>query len=135
MRRMSIIGIAASLLTLLCMVSAQAADHTASLPETHLPLLREYCFDCHDADTQKGKIDLESQPLKITTLKEAELWQKVLNVLNAGEMPPEDSKQPDDEKKADFLDDLARTMEPLSGSGSGSGLGSGSGVLELECWL
>ncbi len=121
MRRMSIIGIAASLLTLLCMVSAQAADHTASLPETHLPLLREYCFDCHDADTQKGKIDLESQPLKITTLQEAELWQKVLNAMNAGEMPPEKKRQPDNNAKADFLDALAQTMVAARQSLSDSG--------------
>ena len=36
-----------------------------------------------------------------------ELWQKVLNALNAGEMPPEDSEQPGNTEKADFLDDLA----------------------------
>ena len=34
----------------------------------------------------------------------------MLNALNAGEMPPEDSKQPGNTEKADFLDDLARTM-------------------------
>ena len=43
-------------------------------------------------------------------LEQAELWQKVLNALNSGEMPPEDSEQPGNTEKADFLDDLARTM-------------------------
>ncbi len=46
----------------------------------------------------------------LPTIEEAERWQKVLNVLNSGEMPPEDSGQPDNTEKADFLDDLAKTM-------------------------
>ena len=66
-------------------------------------------------------MDLEVLPLSITTLEQAELWQKVLNALNSGEMPPEDSEQPGNDEKADFLDDLARTMvtarQALSDSG------------------
>ena len=39
-------------------------------------------------------MDLETLSLSITTIEQAEIWQKVLNSLNAGEMPPEDSEQP-----------------------------------------
>ena len=46
----------------------------------------------------------------IATIEQAERWQKVLNVLNSGEMPPEDSGQPSGIEKADFLDELAQTM-------------------------
>ena len=38
------------------------------------------------------------------------MWQKVLGALNSGEMPPEDSQQPGNKEKANFLDDLSRTM-------------------------
>ena len=52
---------------------------------------------------------------------QAELWQKVLNAMNSGEMPPENKRQPKNEEKADFLDDLAQTMvlarKKLSDSG------------------
>ena len=69
----------------------------------------------------KGKVDLETLSFRITTVEQAELWQKVLNAFNAGEMPPEDSEQPGNTEKADFLDDLARTMvtarQALSDSG------------------
>ena len=90
--------------------SARAAEPSPQLPEKHVILLRDYCFDCHDADTQKGKVDLEALPLQITTIAQAELWQKVLNAMNAGEMPPENKRQPDNTAKADFLDALAQTM-------------------------
>ncbi|MEE2641354.1 MAG: DUF1592 domain-containing protein [Planctomycetota bacterium] len=91
------------------------------LAEKHQAFFRSYCLDCHDSDTREGKVDLESLPFRITTIEQAELWQKVLNTLNAGEMPPEDSDQPGNTEKADFLDDLAQTMvaarKALSDSG------------------
>ena len=66
-------------------------------------------------------MDLETLSFRITTNEQAELWQKVLNALNSGEMPPANSKQPGNAEKADFLDDLARTMvaarKALSDSG------------------
>ncbi len=66
-------------------------------------------------------MNLEELPFQITTLEQAELWQKVLNALNSGEMPPEESEQPGNTEKADFLEELAQTMvaarKALSDSG------------------
>ena len=100
---------------------AQAAQSEASLPEKHRAFFKAHCLDCHDSATREGKVDLETLSFRITTLEQAELWQKVLNALNTGEMPPEDSEQPGNTEKADFLDDLAQTMvtarQALSDSG------------------
>lgn len=97
------------------------AEPRAIMPEKHLDLFDAYCMDCHDADTQKGKVNLEDLPLEVNTLQHAELWQKVLNVMNSGEMPPENKRQPEKVEKADFLEDLAKTMvlarKKLSDSG------------------
>ncbi|MEJ6523947.1 MAG: DUF1592 domain-containing protein [Opitutales bacterium] len=97
------------------------AEPRAIMPEKHLDLFDAYCMDCHDADTQKGKVNLEDLPLEVNTLPHAELWQKVLNVMNSGEMPPENKRQPEKVEKADFLEDLAKTMvlarKKLSDSG------------------
>ena len=60
-------------------------------------------MDCHDADTEKGNVNLEDLPFKIETIEHAERWQHVLASLNAGEMPPEKEKQPTNQEKADFL--------------------------------
>ena len=100
---------------------SEAADLVVELPAKHFALIDSYCLDCHDAETQKGKVNLEALPFKVTTVEQAELWQKVLNAMNAGEMPPENKRQPKNAEKADFLDDLARTMvlarKKLSDSG------------------
>ena len=52
----------------------------AIVPEKHLDLLFNHCMDCHNADTQKGKVNLEDLPPEVDTLQHAELWQKVLNL-------------------------------------------------------
>ncbi|MFT5467776.1 MAG: hypothetical protein ACI8UO_002883 [Verrucomicrobiales bacterium] len=97
-------------LTGLLPVFASANDTTPELPEKHFAFLEKYCFECHDALTEKAKVNLEDIAFQVTTIAEAELWQKVLNSMNSGEMPPEDEPQPENTEKADFLDALAQTM-------------------------
>ena len=97
------------------------APPEARFPEKHRTFFKTHCLACHDSETKEGKVDLENLSFRITSIEQAELWQKVLNALNSGEMPPEDSEQPDNTEKADFLDDLAQTMvtarQTLSDSG------------------
>jgi hypothetical protein len=87
-----------------------AQEPAAVLPERHQALLKEHCLSCHDAEKQKGKFRVDELSLSITDNVGAERWQKVLNALNSGEMPPEDQKQPPAAAKADFLEDLAKVM-------------------------
>uniref|UniRef100_UPI0037C69B7C DUF1587 domain-containing protein n=1 Tax=Prosthecobacter sp. TaxID=1965333 RepID=UPI0037C69B7C len=82
----------------------------AVMPEKHRPLFKEHCVSCHGAEKQKGKFRVDELPFAITTIEVAEKWQKVLNAINAGEMPPEDEKQPAKDAKADLLEDLSQVM-------------------------
>ena len=88
---------------------AGAVDH-AVMPERHRALFKEHCVSCHGAEKQKGKFRVDDVPFTITTIEAAEKWQKVLNAINAGEMPPEDEKQPTKDAKADLLEDLSQVM-------------------------
>lgn len=80
------------------------------MPEKHRALFKEHCVSCHGPEKQKGKFRVDDLPLAITNVEIAEKWQKVLNAMNSGDMPPEDEKQPPSAAKADFLDDLANVM-------------------------
>ncbi|MGC6456819.1 MAG: DUF1592 domain-containing protein [Akkermansiaceae bacterium] len=91
-------------------VSLQAEEREVRFAEKHYGFIETYCLDCHDSASEKGKVNLEEISFKITNIQEAELWQKVLNTMNSGEMPPEKKKQPEPKEKADFLDALAKTM-------------------------
>ncbi len=80
------------------------------MPEKHRALFKEHCVSCHGPEKQKGKFRVDDLPFTITNVETAEKWQKVLNAMNSGDMPPEDEKQPPNEAKADFLDDLSNVM-------------------------
>jgi hypothetical protein len=99
----------------------RAEKREVRFAEEHFDFIENYCLDCHDSASEKGKVNLEEIPFKITNIQEAELWQKVLNTLNSGEMPPEKKKQPEQREKADFLDALAKTMVEARRSLSDSG--------------
>lgn len=83
---------------------------TAKLEPRHRELLERSCFACHGCDRQEAGVRLDDLPLEIETVAAAERWQKVLNVINAGEMPPPDEPQPDRQAKLEFLADLSHQM-------------------------
>jgi hypothetical protein len=89
---------------------ASAAPPTAQIDEQHRAFLRNYCVACHRAEKTEGKLRLDDIPFVIDSVELADRWQKILNQLNSGEMPPEGEKQPDKTEKTEFLDTLARTL-------------------------
>ena len=100
-------------LTLLlpCHLACSAeTDAPVTLNERHKSLLQEYCLKCHNAEKPEGKFRVDTLPLEFTDNESAERWQKVLNALNSGSMPPADETQPANEAKTDFLDDLTNVM-------------------------
>ena len=99
-------------LTLLPFLTALVfgAAPEARIDEKHRAFLKEYCVECHNADKQKGKLRLDDIALKLDTVQLADRWQKILNQVNSGEMPPDDSKQPAPAAKADFLEMLSGTL-------------------------
>ena len=97
-------------LLLLLPTVTQAAPPQAALDESHRTFLREHCTACHNAEKQKGKVRLDDIPFVLDDIPTADLWQKVLNTVNSGEMPPEEEPQPTDEAKTAFLDALSGTL-------------------------
>ena len=63
----------------------------ADFREDVLPILQRRCIACHGPDDVNGNVRLDT--LSTNLVKDsvaAETWHDVLNVLNLGEMPPED---------------------------------------------
>ncbi len=91
-------------------VDASGIKTGTVMHERHRALLHENCESCHGAEKQKGKFRVDDLSLAVTDVQTAERWQKILDALNSGEMPPEKEKQPGKREKADFLDDLSQVM-------------------------
>ena len=58
------------------------------------PLLEDHCLKCHGPERKKGGITLHDLPVEPATAEQVELWEKVLEALESGDMPPDDQKQP-----------------------------------------
>ncbi len=99
-----------SIVGLILSAAVPAVAQVPQMGEKHRAVFKEHCVACHGSEKQNGKFRVDDLPFAISTIETAERWQKVLNVMNAGEMPPEDARQPSNEAKADFLDDLSNAM-------------------------
>lgn len=80
------------------------------MDEAQRTFFKSYCLDCHGAEKPKADVRLDDLSFTISDIPTAERWQKVLNALNAGDMPPEDKKQPQAAEKSKFLQHLSSTM-------------------------
>jgi hypothetical protein len=74
------------------------------------PLLATHCLECHGPDDAQASFRVDMLTRAIDTVEMAERWQKVLNALNSGEMPPADAKPIDPTRKIELLDDLSHAM-------------------------
>ena len=59
------------------------------------PFLQKNCVRCHGADTQEGNFRVDDElPNDFIAKVNVDRWSEVLNMLNAGEMPPEGEPRP-----------------------------------------
>ncbi|WP_196782383.1 DUF1592 domain-containing protein [Bremerella volcania] len=81
-------------------VDVLAAQSTpSSAPNQHFlqkirPFLKAYCYDCHGAETQEADLRLDTLEEDFTQSSSASTWIEVMDKMNLGEMPPEDSPSP-----------------------------------------
>jgi hypothetical protein len=58
------------------------------VPRETLALVEQHCLDCHDEDVRKGDLDLSLPDSKLADGKARDLWAKVFDRVDKGEMPP-----------------------------------------------
>lgn len=68
--------------------------------EQILPLLASHCLECHDSSTREAELDLSIFESLSDVTEHHQVWEIVLQRVEAGEMPPEDaSPQLDDARR------------------------------------
>ncbi len=80
------------------------------LPAPTKAFLQKHCFECHDADTQKGKLRLDTLPADFSSPAIGETWGKVFAQLERREMPPKKKAQPSDADRQAVLNWLGREL-------------------------
>jgi hypothetical protein len=95
-------------------VCAQSVDwkaDTDGFAKHALPLLTNFCIECHGNGSAEGEFDVQVQlSPDMSSAAIAAKWAEVVNVLNSHEMPPEDSKQPNAAAVAELVDWVTAQM-------------------------
>src|SRR5687768_18550105 len=84
---------------------------SASAAERHgiFSVAKQYCFDCHDSDMQKGQLDLEQFTSKDIAANSA-VWEKVVRKMNSRQMPPIGKPRPDEKTYEKTVAELSATL-------------------------
>ncbi len=69
--------------------------------------LEQHCYECHDADTKKGDLDLTVLKMDAQHL---DLLIKVHDAVERGDMPPRKKKQPTEAEKATFVKEVGANL-------------------------
>ena len=74
------------------------------------PLIAKYCYDCHSEDDPSGDVQLDQLSDKLPQGEDAEAWHAALDVLNAGDMPPEDADQPSPQEREQIVNWITNSL-------------------------
>ena len=76
--------------TIVCVFcgSLNAADKTLSFAKDVAPVLKTFCYDCHNKDVQEANTRIDNLNPNMINGPDAERWHHVLNMINLGKMPP-----------------------------------------------
>lgn len=105
MKRLSLSGLIGIGLTAGGLASASERNTNESLYEdTVQPFLDTYCIGCHGPDKQKGDRRYDTLANDFSESDSITLWQDVADLLNLGDMPPEDEEQPSSGQRQQIVD-------------------------------
>lgn len=79
--------------------SAEVVGAEVTLDAQIKPLLKEFCYGCHNAKDQKGDLDLELVANDARFAVHRDAWEKSIELLESREMPPEKKPQPTEEQR------------------------------------
>lgn len=83
----------------------------ASKQEDLKKLIGKYCTDCHDEDVQKGELDLTKLNFNFEDKKQYKTWVRVLERIEAGEMPPKKKKPLTEDTKLQFAELIGEPLD------------------------
>lgn len=93
-----------------CLTNLLALALVVAARSETAPTVRRYCLSCHDAETQKGKIDLESI-LADDPAVHSDIWERATRQMRAHLMPPAGKKQPDEQERQSVITSLESRLD------------------------
>lgn len=101
---------------ILCAVLRASAEPVLGEPQAFLDT---YCLDCHDEEMRKGEVVLDIEGFKQGDPSTQALWERAMNAVTSGQMPPEKKTQPSREERngmAGWIDQTLTKNSPIGGT-------------------
>jgi Protein of unknown function (DUF1592)/Protein of unknown function (DUF1588)/Protein of unknown function (DUF1585)/Protein of unknown function (DUF1587)/Protein of unknown function (DUF1595)/Planctomycete cytochrome C len=78
------------------------------------PILQTHCIRCHGPEVQESNVRLDNLSVNLSEDRAAtETWNEVLNVLQAGEMPPKDELPLSDQQRSTVTDWVSKSIKAV----------------------
>lgn len=87
---------------------------TYSFEEQGVTFLEQYCFSCHGGDQPEVGLALDSYQDKLSLVKDYDAWERVLDMLETNQMPPDGNDQPTIEESDAFVQHVQAIFEEAS---------------------
>lgn len=94
-------------------LSARLAAANVKFHSEVRPLLQEYCWDCHGDGADKGGVTLDAFTNATQVFQQRALWERVLDNVRTGAMPPAKKKQPEEAKRQQLMAWLDHVLYPI----------------------
>ncbi len=107
-------GIFRSAAILLLAVSTGRSDEAAA-EGVLFEFVGNYCFECHDSNSEKGDRDFESFEFPLKTEQDLITAKEIVDQITLKEMPPPEADQPTDEERLAVLKAIRGSMELARG--------------------
>ena len=89
---------------------------TYSFEEHGITFLEQYCLGCHGGDQPEAGLALDSYQDNLSLVKDYDAWERVLEMLETDQMPPEGNDQPTSEESDAFVQHVKAIFEDASRS-------------------
>ena len=110
-----------------------AVASIADADERTKTFLKTHCIRCHGPQKQKADRRFDTLPARITKLDDLERYQEIVDLLNLGEMPPEDEAQPTPAERAAMIAHLTGQLKTARSELSNAA-GGRSVLRRLNSW-
>ena len=87
---------------------------TYSFEEHGITFLEQYCFGCHGGDQPEAGLSLDSYEDNLSVIKDYDAWERVLDMIETSQMPPEGNDQPTIEESDAFVQHVKAIFEEAS---------------------
>lgn len=93
-----------------CLFAFAAAGRGEPAPKDVHAFIETHCAECHDADTKKGGLDLNSLPFELQDPGDFSKWVKIDDRVARGEMPPKKKARPGAKELKFFTNTLSSAL-------------------------